>query len=697
MKQAAGIKEKLGKILPLGVKLQLKRLWFGTVDRWRSRSEKLNPVPTPPAITPPDLSVLADFSSKKSVPIADRQIRVSIIIPVFNKIDYTFQCLRGLLDEIDLRDTEIIVVNNASTDATSQVLAHFGDLIRVIDNAENQGFVEACNQGAAVAAGEYLLFLNNHTIVQTGWLESLLDTVKNDPSVGAVGSMFLDPNGRIQEAGGIIWKTGEAYHYGCGELPTERKYNFTREVDYCSTASLLVRKSLFDQLGGFDRRYAPAYYEDIDLCFGIRSLRHKVIFQPLSRVVHYEGVTAGREPPTNTKALQIINRRKFAEKWSDTLDQQFENDPALASEAADRKRGPQFLVFDDLVPTPDRDAGSARIVNILKSLARIGKPVFIPLKPLRESEQFLWSQGIETAHILDYVRLIKTRSFRVAILSRPEVADGLIRSIRRADRRIKIIFDMVDAHFVRLGREHKITGLKNLATEARRSRDREFALARSSDQVWCASEADKKAVSSAVSAERIVVIPTIHALQARGKPPEEREGLLFIGQFKHRPNSDAVCYFMREIFPLIKQHMPTIEFYIVGSSASAEIQAYDSPTVKVMGYVPDIKPLLQSARVFVAPLRFGAGVNGKIGEALSYGLPVITSSVGAEGIGLTSGENVMIADDPADFANSVLRVYEDMDLWRRLSDSGYKHIESHFTPQIVGQKIEGGLKVLGVL
>ena len=285
-----------------------------------------------------------------------------------------------------------------------------------------------------------------------------------------MGSMFLYPDGRIQEAGGIIWKTGEAYHYGWGESPSDRKYNFTREVDYCSAASLLVRKGLFDKLGGFDRRYAPAYYEDVDLCFGIRSLGHKVIFQPRSRVIHYEGVTAERDTAANTKTYQVINRKKFAEKWSETLNQQFENDPALAPEAANRKRGPQIIVFDDRVPTPDRDAGSARIVNILKSLARIGKPVFVPMKPLPESEQFLWREGIETANIVDYVRLIKNRNFRVAILSRPEVATGLLRSIRRADRKIKIIFDMVDAHFVRLGREHEITGNQKLAAEARRSK-----------------------------------------------------------------------------------------------------------------------------------------------------------------------------------------------------------------------------------
>ncbi len=370
---------------------------------------------------------------------------------------------------------------------------------------------------------------------------------------------------------------------------------------------------------------------------------------------------------------------------------------ALATDTANRKRGPQIIVFDDRVPTPDRDAGSARIVNILKSLRRIGQPVFVPMKSLPESEEFLWREGIETANVVDYVRLIKNRNFRVAILSRPEVAQALLRSIRRADRNTKIIFDMVDAHFVRLGREFEITGNRKLAREAQRFMNRELALARASDQVWCASEPDKKAVSIAVPEERLVVVPTIHALQDRGKSAQEREGLLFIGHLGHRPNTDAVNYFMREIYPLIKRRLPSATFYVVGSGASPEIEAYDSPTVRVMGYVPDINPLLLNARIFVAPLRFGAGVNGKIGEAMSYGLPVVTTSVGAEGVGLTSGENAMVADDPEEFANCVIRVYEDLELWNRLADSGYRHIENHFTPQIIGQRIEDALMRLGAL
>ncbi len=369
--------------------------------------------------------------------------------------------------------------------------------------------------------------------------------------------------------------------------------------------------------------------------------------------------------------------------------------PAMADDVASRE-GPWIIVFDDRVPMPDRDAGSARMVNILKTLARSGRPVFVPMKRLPEYERLLWENGIETANVADYARLIKKRNFRVAILSRPDVAEALLPSLRRRNRQMKIVFDMVDASFVRLSREYQITGVRERAEEARHLEALELKLAQASDLVWCASPADKKAVSKKVHEERIAVIPTIHALKARGKSWSERDGLLFIGHLSHRPNSDGIHYFMREIFPLIQKRLPAITFYIVGSNPSTEIKAYDSEQVRVMGYVPDIDPFFHSGRVFVAPLRFGAGVNGKIGEALSYGLPVVTTSIGAEGLGLVQNKDAMIADDPREFAERVLEVYYNGDVWQRLSDCGYRHIENHFTPQVVGERIETSLRSLGV-
>ncbi len=706
MKPLRGLQPKLQNKLSLSSKIFLRRLYAGFTRPFLRISEKLEglrpaaEVPTPPAWKTRDPTALLDELLRKRYLPRDTegQIRTSVVIPVFNKVDFTFECLQSLLTAIDLNTTEVIIVNNASTDETSDMLGQFKEFIHVEDNEENQGFVDACNQGAAIARGRYLVFLNNDTTILPDWLENLVDTIESDSSVGAVGSMFLYADGKIQEAGAIVWKTGEAFHYGWGKSPDDRRYNFAREVDYCSAASLLIRKDLFERLGGFDRRYSPAYYEDVDLCFGVRSLGYKVIYQPLSRVIHYEGVTAGRDTAIGIKQYQIINRQKFYEKWREVLERDhFEFNVNLAEEVANRKTGPRIIVFDDRVPMPDRDSGSARMLNILKALTRIGKPVFVPMKPLPEYERLLWKEGIETANVVDYLRLIKKRDFRVAIFSRPEVAAALIPSVRKANGALKVVFDMVDASFIRLRREYEITGSPKRAEEARRLEALELKLARASDQVWCVSLADKEAVSKAVAEERFVIVPNIHGPMDRGRSWGERAGLLFIGHMSHRPNSDAIHYFMREIFPLIQQQLPSIEFRIVGSNASPGIKAYHSSNVKVMGYVPDIDPLLQGARVFVAPLRFGAGVNGKIGESLSYGLPVVTNSIGAEGLGLTQDQDAMIADDPKDFAAGVLQVYRDAELWERLADRGYRHIEKHFTPEIVGKTIEAGLRDLGVL
>lgn len=618
----------------------------------------------------------------------------SIIIPVFDNVEYTFQCLRSLIQETNFNDTEIIVVNNASRDATERVLSYLSDIVRVINNKENMGFVDACNQGAAVARGKYLVFLNNDTLVLPGWLRHLIDTVESDPSIGAVGSMLIYPDGSLQEAGAIVWRNGDAFRYGWGKNPEHRKYNFARQVDYCSAASLLVRKDVFDRLGGFDRRYAPAYYEDTDLCFGVRSLGYKVIYQPMSRLVHNEGVTAGKDVQIGFKRFQTINQEKFVAKWRLVLERDhFERDPALLDEAANRNRGPRIIVFDNLIPTPDRDSGSMRMFMLLKALTKWNRPLFVPLHGTGwpEYEQLLGKEGIETAPLVDYKKLLKERRFHAAILSHPGVASQLLSSIRSTDRRIKIIYDTVDLHFLRYTREHQLTGDRRATKEAERYRKLETRLAQASDQVWCVTPEDKEVLKAAVPEARIEVVPNIHSLQSRGKPFDERHGLLFIGGFLHRPNSDAVHYFIKEILPLVRQAIPEAKFYVVGGGVTPEIAAYDSSDVSIMGYVPDVNPLFDSCRVFVAPLRYGAGMKGKVGQALSYGLPVVTTTIGAEGIGLTTNHEALIVDDPRAFAEAVVRVYRDQELWQRLSDNGYTHIQKHFAPQVVAEKISDAI------
>ncbi|HYX40054.1 MAG TPA: glycosyltransferase family 2 protein, partial [Pyrinomonadaceae bacterium] len=305
MSNAPSLKERLKTRAPLALKILAKRAFVGAVgagvrlsarvvgfgdrvlhlavkhglDLDRAWPVRVHAVPSADlkdeALSAHDfLFLIAATHARERAP--DAPVLTSIIIPVCNKVEYTFQALRSLLREVDLSANEIIIVNNASHDETPQLLAHFGALIKVINNEVNLGFVDACNQGAQAARGRYLIFLNNDTTVLPGWWQHLVETIERDEQAGAVGSLFLYPNGLIQEAGAIVWRDGAAFHYGWGWRADDRRCNFAREVDYCSGASLLIRKSLFDELGSFDRRFAPAYYEDIDLCMGVRALGYKV-------------------------------------------------------------------------------------------------------------------------------------------------------------------------------------------------------------------------------------------------------------------------------------------------------------------------------------------------------------------------------------------------------------------------------------
>jgi GT2 family glycosyltransferase len=623
--------------------------------------------------------------------------RVSVVIPCLNEAATIGECVRRSRSVLEQRGLvgEVIVVDNGSTDETRELLSHFAGLVRVVENETNRGFVDACNQGAELARGRFLVFLNNDTFVLPGWLDALVETAERDPRAGAVGSMFLYPDGRIQEAGAILWSNGEAFHYGWGRSPEDRRFAFAREVDYCSGASLLVRRELFERLGGFDRRYAPAYYEDADLCMGVRSLGYKVVYQPRSRLVHYEGATAGRDTRTGFKHYQVVNRAKFYEKWRETLAREHRaEEPARAERAANRKWAAQVAVFDDRIPTPDRDAGSARMLYILRALSEWSHPVLITASKQvwPEYEELLWKEGVETASAIDFRRLLKRRRFRAAVISRPFVAEALLNSVRRADPRVRVVFDMVDAHFIRFAREAELTGDAGTAREAARYRKIETRLARASDLIWCNSSADKEVMEREAPGVPSYVIPTIHEAHERGLPFGEREHLLFVGNFNHRPNADAVSFFVREVLPLVRRELECAELLLVGDNAPPEFAAYSPEGVRLLGYVPEIGPVFARARVFVAPIRFGAGVKGKIGEALSYGLPVVTTTIGAEGMSLRDGEEALIADSPRDFAAAVVRAYRDEELWRRLSDRGHAHVGRHFSPEAVGKVVNDSIK-----
>jgi glycosyltransferase involved in cell wall biosynthesis len=350
---------------------------------------------------------------------------------------------------------------------------------------------------------------------------------------------------------------------------------------------------------------------------------------------------------------------------------------------------PCIVIFDERVPSPDRDAGSARMFMILKTLVQRNQVIFVPFyRPQGiEYEEALWKEGIATAKAVDYRSLLRKANLQAVIVSRPNIAEVMIHRIRRTNRRIRIIFDMVDVHFLRLEREYKVRRDERIARAAKRYRALELKLIRESDITWCASAEEQSLLRQEDAQSAIVVIPTIHPLRPTGKTFDERQDLLFIGNFAHRPNEDAVQFFIKDIFPLVQRFLPGVTTLIVGDNPTKDISSYASPQIKIMGYMPALEPVLESCRIMVAPLRFGAGVKGKIGEAMAAGLPVVTTTIGAEGFGLTHLTDVLIADDGPAFAAAVVKLYSTKELWQTLSKNSRRHIEQYFTPEVIATSI----------
>ena len=248
----------------------------------------------------------------------------SIVIPVFNQWPVTRGCLSALRATLSRdHDVEIIVVDDASTDDTPiglAALARAEPRLKVLRNDANLGFVGSCNRAAATATRDVLVFLNNDTVPLPGWLEALLGTFGDLPRVGAVGGKLLFPDGRLQEAGGVLFSDGSACHFGRNEPnASQPPFDQPRQVDYVSGALLATPRRLFEELGGFDPEFAPGYYEDTDYCFRLRDLGYEVLFQPASTVVHVEGGTAGTDHAVGMKRYQEINRRRFQARHAAAL------------------------------------------------------------------------------------------------------------------------------------------------------------------------------------------------------------------------------------------------------------------------------------------------------------------------------------------------------------------------------------------
>lgn len=635
----------------------------------------------------------------------DLQPLVSIIVPVYNKVGYTLNCLKSIQDKVSADiSIEVLVVDDGSSDETPEILEDILGL-RYIKNPHNMGFINSCNNGAFQAKGKYLCFLNNDTEVCPNWLESMVETIERDPEVGVVGSKLIYPNGMLQEAGGIIWSNAGGWNYGRMGNPDAPEFNYLREADYCSGASLLVKKSTFDSLDGFEREFAPAYYEDTDLCFAVRNqLNLKVVYQPKSQIIHYEGISSGTSTTSGVKKYQAINSVKFAKKWQQPLQSHCQPGNPLNPLIAPRRFSGQkvVLIVEHDIPFYDKESGYRRIFEIIKILKTINcHIIYAPDKgnPEEPYTTELQNMGIEVLYRNSSYQVSMEEQIKhilpivdVAWICRPDLNQKYAWLVRHHNPQAKIIYDTVDLHYVRLKRAWELledgsTEKHSLEEEWQGMQAHELHMAQQADITLTVTPVEKDALHQQ-GIERVEVIPNIHQpYQGESKSFAQRQGVLFIGGYKHVPNIDCVEWLCNSIMPIVWQTLPDIKVTLLGSHPTEAVKRLANDKVTVTGYIKNVTPYFLNHRVFVSPLRFGAGMKGKIGQSLEYGLPVISTKIGAEGMGLTHERDVLIADEEQYFAKQIIRLHQEEQLWTCLADNSKAAILP-YTADYIKSKLE---------
>lgn len=646
-----------------------KRVAKGILQRVRARRRRLR-------------------SGKLSFPQFERP-QVSIIIPAYNQFEYTWRCLKSILDHTGDVPYQVIVADDVSTDRTKS-LDKIVSGIKIIRNKENLRFLKNCNNAAKEADGTYVLFLNNDTQVKPGWLRSLVELMESDDAIGMVGSKLLYPDGTLQEAGGIIWQDGSGWNYGRNEDASKPEYNYVREVDYISGAAIMIRHALWKEIGGFDELFAPAYCEDSDLAFEVRKRGYRVMYQPKSEVIHFEGVSNGTDVSFGLKKYQVENSQKLREKWKRELQLQYA-DPSSLFCARERNYGKKIILFiDHYVPTYDKDAGSKTTYQYIRMFLKMGYLVkfigdnFAHMEPYTASLQ---QMGVEVLygswyeeHIFEWIAAHQGH-IAVAYLNRPHITEKYIHFLSMRTK-IKIIYYGHDLGYLREMREAQVTGDEAMMRAAEISKKREITIWENAHMSYYPSQVEVNAVHEwdpQIPAKAITAYVFEEFQKDFHFAPQEREGLLFVGGFSHGPNGDAVKWFVNEVYPLIKEK-ERIPFYIVGSNAPEEIRQMDGDGVAFKGFVTEeeLQGLYHKTRIVVVPLRYGAGVKGKVVEALYWGTPIVMTSVGAEGILGVEGCAV-IEDSAQGMAQAILSLYHDDARLTELAEGSQSYVKRRFS------------------
>jgi GT2 family glycosyltransferase len=638
---------------------------------------------------------------------------ISIIIILYNRAELTLSCLSSILRN-PFQSCELILVDNHSTDATRQLLKQINGA-KIILNEQNLHYLLACNQASRIAQGNYLLFLNNDTQILGDSISSAFNTIKSSEDIGAVGGKLILPDGTLQEAGSIIWQDGTCLGYGRGDSPNAPQYLFKRSVDYCSAAFLLTRRDLFLQLGGFDQDYQPAYYEETDYCIRLQKIGKKIIYDPNVNILHYEFASSSNKGSSDHAiALMEKNQQLLKEKHKDWFKSQYPSDlkNLIFARTQAREKQKRLLYIDDRIPHPWVGSGYTRSHSILSHLVKLGYAITLYPGDLYYLEDWstIYADIPKTVEVMRGYGLVMLEDFLrerqgyydLVFVSRPHNIKHLNSILVKENflNSAKIIYDAEAIFSIRDYEYKRLNKIDFTEEERQKAITEEIKLAKNSHHIITVSPQEKQQFIQHGYTNVSILGHTL-SLYPTPKPFAERQNLIFVGSIYEleSPNADSLLWLTHEIFPLIQNQLDqTIELIIIGNNTVEEIKQkinnLNNSSIKLLGKVDDLIPFYNQARLFVAPTRYAAGIPHKIHEAAAYGLPIVTTSLIAQQLGWNPEIELLVADDPVNFAQQCVKLYQDSTLWNQLRKNALKRVETECSPQIFSDTLNSILKSL---
>lgn len=653
---------------------------------------------------------------------------------------------------------EFIIVDDGSDEdmwLVDNLLANmkylFGTSIVRIRNNSPLGYGKSNNLGMKQAAGKFVMLLNSDVLVLPGWLAMLLRTINQypDEKVGMVGPIMLDKKGRISEAGGGMFKLGVPFNSGRGSFPRELPYQHARVVDYISAACLLVRRDLFLQLNLFDDVFSPAYYEDTDAAFVHLQHGYQTKLQPLSVVLHFEGSSYGISGQSQVKDdLMERNSKHFIKKHRDALnnycpvpkhvENQFQRIQVQMGQSFYRQQN-RILILEDVVPDPDRDAESSRLIELLHILVELGYSITFEAQPVEgRSVQHilpLLADGINVvvpgslhdmaqraSYASFYPQLAQKGNFcpwDAIIIARRDVCNRHIADVKRLCPHTPIIFDTVNAHFVRemhmLSTKYNVTDINQITQSNQQAKeDLTKVLDAQKMELDCITASNITIVLSSEGQHTlkkmldkdsdIRIISNIYHVNhsVHGKEHSDRSGAIFVGDICHTANAYAVNFIITEIlkdptvFPLgFKMHIVWSRSRICPNKILDTAESHPLVVVHRDISKEELLNLHNQVMAVLSPLQYDAVVHAKVNYGLFHGVPVLASKEVAEGMGLKDKGNVLLAETGKEFVHQIIRLHEDKALFEQLAKSGKIMIDEVFGRDAAKQKIKQALLDVG--